>query len=99
MLRHIVMWKFTDGEGHTKEENIDIAKKGLEALPDKVPTLKKITFIKNEVKCDRNFDGLLIVETQNEEDLEAYKTHPEHVKVAEFIGKVTVSRGAVDYYE
>ncbi len=97
MLKHIVMWKFTDGMGNSKSENVEIAKKSLEALPDLVPTLKKITFIKNEVECDRNFDALLIVETENEADLEAYKVHPEHKKVAAFIKEVTVNRGAVDF--
>ena len=48
MLKHIVMWKFTDGCGNTKDENVEIARSGLEALPESVPTLKKITFIKNE---------------------------------------------------
>ena len=69
MLKHIVMWKFTDGCGNTKDENVEIARSGLEALTESVPTLKKITFIKNAVECDRNFDALLIVETENEADL------------------------------
>ena len=99
MLKHIVMWKFTDGCGNTKDETVEIARSGLEALPESVPTLKKITFIKNAVECDRNFDALLIVETENEADLEAYKLHPEHQKVAKFIKEVTVNRGAVDFYD
>ncbi len=99
MLKHIVMWKFIDGCGNTKDENVEIAKSGLEALPEVVPTLKKITFIKNAVECDRNFDALLIVETENEADLQAYKVHPEHQKVAAFIKEVTENRGAVDFYE
>lgn len=97
MLRHIVMWKFKDAQGNTLDENVEIAKNGLEALPPLVPTLKSIRFIKNEVACERNFDAMLIVETENEADLEAYKVHPEHKKVAAFIAKVTVNRAAVDY--
>lgn len=99
MLKHIVMWKFKDGEGNTKEQNVDIAKKGLEALPPCVPHIKNLTFLKNEVECERNFDALLVVETENEEELQKYKNHPEHKKVAEFIHKVTENRGAVDIWE
>lgn len=99
MLVHNVMWKFTNGEGNSIDENVEIARKGLEALPGVVPTLKSIRFIKNEVECDRNFDAMLIVKTENEADLEAYKTHPEHKKVAAFIAKVTNNRAAVDYKE
>lgn len=97
MLKHIVMWKFKATQEHTKEECVEIAKKGLEALEEKVPSLNKITFIKNEIACDRNFDALLIVETDDEEALEAYKVHPEHKKVAAFIATCTENRGAVDY--
>lgn len=99
MLKHYVMWKFTDGEGKTKEENIEIVKNGLEALPEKISHIKKLTFLKNEVPCERNFDALLIVETENEEELEKYKVHPEHVAVASYVAKVTEGRGAVDIWE
>ena len=40
MLKHIVMWKFKDAEGKTKEENVEIVKNGLEALPPLVPHIK-----------------------------------------------------------
>ena len=99
MLKHIVMWKFKDAEGKTKEENIEAVKAGLEALPPMVPHIKKLTFLKNQVACDRNFDALLIVETENEAELEKYKTHPEHQKVAKYVAKVTEGRGAVDIFE
>lgn len=99
MLKHIVMWKFKDAEGKTKDENIEIVKAGLEALPSMVSHIKKLTFLKNQVECDRNFDALLIVETENEEELEMYKVHPEHQKVAAYVAKVTEGRGAVDIYE
>lgn len=99
MLKHIVMWKFKDGEGNTKEENVKLAKAGLEALPPVVSHIKKLTFLTNQVECARNFDALLVVETENEEELEKYKNHPEHQKVAQFIGKVTENRGAVDIWE
>ena len=40
MLKHIVMWKFKDSEGKTKDENIEIVKTGLEALPALNPDIK-----------------------------------------------------------
>lgn len=99
MLKHIVMWKFKDAEGKTKEENVEIVKNGLESLPPLIPHIKKLTFLKNQVKCERNFDALLVVETENAEELEKYKVHPEHKKVAAYVAKVTEGRGAVDIYE
>ena len=99
MLKHIVMWKFKDAEGKTKDENIEIVKNGLEALPPMISHIKKLTFLKNQVECERNFDALLVVETENEEELQKYKVHPEHKKVAAYVAKVTEGRGAVDIYE
>ena len=64
MLKHIVMWKFKDAEGKTKDENIEIVKNGLEALPPMISHIKKLTFLKNQVECERNFDALLVVETE-----------------------------------
>lgn len=99
MLYHNVMWKFKDAEGKTKAQNVDIVKAGLEALPEKVSEIKSLKFIKNEVVCDRNFDAMLIVVTENEADLQAYKVNPEHKKVAAYVAKVTEGRAAVDYYK
>lgn len=99
MLKHIVMWKFKAAEGKTLKENVQIVKEGLESLPPKVPHIKKLIFLENQVECDRNFDALLIVETENEQELENYKNHHEHKKVAEYVKKVTENRGAVDIWE
>lgn len=35
MLYHNVMWKFCDAEGKTLDENIEIVRAGLTALPEK----------------------------------------------------------------
>lgn len=64
MLYHNVMWKFCDAEGKTLDENIEIVRAGLTALPEKISQIKSLTFIKNEVVCDRNFDAMLTVVTE-----------------------------------
>lgn len=99
MIYHNVMWKFKDAEGKTAAQNVDIVKAGLEALPQKISEIKSLSFIKNEVVCDRNFDAMLVVVTENEADLNAYKVHPEHKKVAAYVALVTEGRAAVDYYK
>jgi len=92
------MWKFTDAEGKSKAENMEIVKTRLESLIGTVSVLKSIEFFKNEVVCDRNFDAMLVVKVENEADLNAYKEHPAHQAVAEYVKKVTVGRAAVDIY-
>ena len=44
-------------------------------------------------------DICLICTFRTWEDLDAYATHPEHVKVAQYIGKCKAARSAVDYEE
>ena len=46
MLYHNVMWKFCDAEGKTLDENIEIVRAGLTALPEKISQIKSLTFIK-----------------------------------------------------
>ena len=40
MIEHVVMWRFTDGEGRTKEENCAYVKERLLALPAIIPEIK-----------------------------------------------------------
>ena len=43
------------------------------------------------------YDMVLISEFKDMRDMESYRNHPEHVKAAEFIGKVQFERKVVDY--
>ena len=100
MLHHVVMWKFKDiAEGKTREENLDIVKAGLEALPPKIPFLKSIDVKKDVTRGERNFDMMLTAVFETKEDLSAYVVHPDHKKVSSYVAKVASARGAVDYYD
>ena len=44
-----------------------------------------------------NYDIALYSEFDNFEAIDIYQEHPEHKKVASYIGKVRISRAAVDY--
>jgi hypothetical protein len=98
MIKHIVMWKLKDfAEGGTKEENARIIKESLEALKGVVKELKEIEVGINFEKSDAAYDLVLYSVFDSEEDLNTYQKHPEHVKVAGFIGKVKENRIVADY--
>jgi len=100
MLKHIVMWRLKDiAEGKNKEENKVIMKGKLLALEGIIPEIKYIEVGLNVNPTDAAYDIVLISHFENEEDLKTYANHPEHVKVAEFIGKVRKERVVVDYTE
>jgi len=98
MVKHIVMWKFNDtAEGKTKDENMDIVKNGLLALKPIIPEIKYIELGKDVSRTDMSYDLALITEFETLEDLHTYKIHPEHQKVANYVAKVTNSRGVIDF--
>lgn len=91
MIRHIVCWKLDE---NNKSENIKIMRERLSALVGKIDGLVKI-----EVgECYMGaWDAVLNSEFETKEALESYRTHPEHVKVADFIHTIMVERTAADY--
>lgn len=91
MIRHIVCWKLDE---NNKSENIKIMRERLSALVGKIDGLVKI-----EVgECYMGaWDVVLNSEFETKEALESYRTHPEHVKVADFIHTIMVERTAADY--
>ncbi len=98
MVVHIVMWKLKqNAEGTNREENALIMKEKLESLNGKINSIKKIEVGININKSDTAYDVVLNTEFDNIEDLNEYQKHPEHLKVGEFVGKVSEKRAVVDY--
>ncbi|NLK87764.1 MAG: Dabb family protein [Clostridiaceae bacterium] len=99
MIKHIVMWKLKDfAQGCTREENAQKIKSMLEALTMKIEQIKYLEVGINVNKSNMAFDAVLISEFEDEQKLEEYRKHPEHVKVSEFVSKVRDDRRVVDYY-
>lgn len=99
MIKHIVLFKLADqAEGKTKGENALIIKEQLEALKDLIPQIHKIQVdINHHDAAKDNYDIILDSEFKNLDDLNIYSTHPEHLKVGDYVKKVRVSRSAIDY--
>lgn len=99
MIKHIVFFGLAEeAEGKSKAENALFIKKELENLIHLIPELKKIEVGINhpEASAD-NFDLSLYTEFENMNDLHTYVVHPEHKRVAAYVGKVKTSRACVDY--
>jgi phenylalanyl-tRNA synthetase alpha subunit len=99
MIKHIVFFCLAENaEGKSKAENAALIKSQLENLKNFIPEIKKIEVginIPNAKKTD--FDIALYSEFNNFEELDVYQEHPEHKRVAAYIGKVKTARAAVDY--
>ena len=91
MIRHVIMWKFREGE----EENMHRFLNGLKALDGVIPQLKKSEVARNIGKD--NYDAVLVSEFETMDDLNAYKVDPRHVAVSDICKSIRADRVAVDY--
>lgn len=99
MIKHIVFFGLAENaEGKSKVENAELIKLGLENLIHLIPEIKKIEVGINTPNAPKtNFDIALYAEFDNLETLDIYQEHPDHKRIAAYIGKVRTSRAAVDY--
>lgn len=99
MIKHLVFFKLADkAEGKTKAENAVIIKNKLEALTAAIPEIQSLTVhINHPEASSENYDIVLDSEFKNLNDLKTYAEHPEHLKIAAFVGKVRTARAAIDY--
>ena len=99
MIKHIVMWKMLDNtEVHgTKAVACAKGKALLEGLLGIVPTILKAEVGINLNTDPTSFDMVLYSEFSDWAALEEYQEHPEHKKVAKFIGEIRSARSCVDY--
>ena len=99
MIHHVVFFRLLDeAEGHSKLENAQIIKEGLLGLRSKIDVLVSEEVginIPNATKTD--YDICLQCAFNKWEDVDTYQNHPEHLKVAAYIGKCRSARAAVDY--
>ncbi len=94
MVVHIVMFRFKE---ENKAENIERVKGMLEALPEKIETLRSMEVGVDFLHSERSMDLVLTSTFDNREGLDAYRVHPAHVEVVNLIKEVTVESRVVDY--
>lgn len=98
MINHVVLFKLKKYDSETeKQDVIQQIESALLGLEGKIQELKYIEVGKNYELAARSFDVCLISHFDDIAGLDAYRVHPEHVKVAEFIGQHVVDRAAVDF--
>lgn len=98
MIKHIVMWTLRDeAEGATAEENGKKIKEMLEDLNGKIPGLRHLEVGLSILQAQPGWQVVLYSELDSREALSTYQQHPEHQRCVEFVKKVVVERGVVDY--
>jgi hypothetical protein len=98
MINHVVLFKLKkyDSES-TKQTEISKIEEALLSLSGKIDELKYIEVGVNYDLATNSHDICLITHFDSVEQLDAYRSHPEHLKVAELIGQHAIERAAVDF--
>jgi mannitol/fructose-specific phosphotransferase system IIA component (Ntr-type) len=94
MIAHIVFFKF---KSKNKEENIDKVTHLLEELPFKISEILSMEVGVDFSKGERSMDLALYSIFEDDEMLERYRNHPDHLEVVKVIKEVTLETRVVDY--
>jgi hypothetical protein len=95
-LKHIVFIQVIDVNEGDRIANIEELKNRLEKLPKYIDEIVSLEVGRN-ISDRSNFDLSLLVILNNEADLNAYRTHPKHVEVLDFMKTLEIKTAVVVY--
>jgi heme-degrading monooxygenase HmoA len=97
MVKHIVMWNVRGETPEQKKESAKLVKSAFESLNGKIPGLTKLEVGLDVSAVDYACDVVLYTEFESQESLDAYASHPEHLRVKQVVGDIRIARHQVDY--
>jgi len=97
MIRHLVMWRVRGETPREREEARRLVKESFEALRGRIPGMRHLEVGLDSSAVDYACDVVLITEFESQTALDAYATHPEHLRVRERLGNIRTARFQVDY--
>ena len=93
MVKHVVMWRLRE-----KDENgLSLIRRLLTRLPELIDGLESLEIGENFNSSPFAYDMVLITTHKDQQALEKYRGHPEHVAVANRIKELTKERAVVDF--
>lgn len=97
MLRHTVLLRIDAADAAVRSERSQRLIAALESLPPHIPQIRALAVNANVIEREGNWDLALVVDVDDADALEVYRSHPEHQKVLTLISEVTSNRCAVDF--
>ena len=97
MIRHIVMWNVRGDTPQQKAANVALLKRSFESLRGRIPGLLRLEVGVDHSAVDYACDVVLYSEFESQVALDAYASHPEHLRVKGEIGDMRIARHRVDY--
>ncbi len=93
MITHIVLFKLKVPTAENAKKDAEV----LRGLDGKIDVLKSLEVGIDIIHKERSFDIALTATFDSLDDLEKYRAHPEHVKVADYIKEASIRITSVDY--
>ncbi|ALN75121.1 Dabb family protein [Aureimonas sp. AU20] len=97
MIKHIVMWNMAGETREARSEAANFLRTRFEELRDEVPGLLHLEVGLDHSCVDYACDVVLYTEFESQEALDAYATHPAHMRVKGELGQMRIARYQVDY--
>lgn len=97
MVKHIVMWNIRGPSDGERMLSIARVKTAFEALRGKIPGLLLLEIGVDRSGVDYACDVVLYSEFEDQAALDAYASHPEHLRVRQELEGLRVARHQVDY--
>jgi hypothetical protein len=97
VIRHIVMWRV---KGDTEEERSQAGlkvKQAFERLRSLIPGMRHLEVGLDSSGVEYACDVVLVSDFESPEALEAYASHPEHLRVRDEVAGLRITRHQVDY--
>ena len=97
MIKHIVMWNVRGETPEQKAQGIARLQRSFESLRGRIPGLLHLEIGVDSSRIDYACDVVLYSEFESQAALEAYGSHPEHLRVKQEVGDLRIARFQVDY--
>lgn len=97
MIKHIVMWNVRGDTPAEKVQGIALLTRSFESLRGRIPGLLHLEVGVDSSGIDYACDVVLYSEFETQAALDAYASHPEHLRVKQALGDMRVARYQVDY--
>ena len=93
MIKHVVMFKLSK----KTPQNMEHAVQALKSLEGNIEALKAIEIGSDFLESERSYDIVLIAQFDNQEDLNFYTQHENHLPVVKIMRSLCASSVVVDY--
>jgi len=97
MIKHIVMWNLRGDTPAEKAQGSSLLRRSFESLRGRIPGLLHLEVGIDSSGVDYACDVVLYTEFETQAALDAYATHPEHLRVKQELADLRVARHQVDY--